>query len=225
MDADTVAIKDFRDISQLFLASPYHADILMSLATSHPLSPTLKLKQPPSMNAGIMYFKCNQRSINFLTTVIRRLESDRKLLDQDAFRQSVEEVRHVELTGSFFLILGIGVVPIDHVQVDENGLEYNIEDEAGDTETSTGYRFLEIATHFFYGSETESTEKVRIHFLDPLEFMNGPIYYQHTDLIPANFDGYMIIHSNDQKDVRESMFSRGLWHLTDEGKCKGDISL
>lgn len=230
MDADAVALRDFRSTAKLFSNRPYSADILMSLATSHPLKPTDNLKQTPSINAGIMYFSTNQRSIEFLTNVIRRLESDRKLPDQDAFCQAVEQVRHVTLTGIFGpIILGIGVVGHDHYPTESDTQDVDFDDDGLNEDLSIptinrGKKLFGFAQYLLYGTD-QFKEKVRIHFLDPLEFINGRVYFQHPELIPQSFDGFRIIHANDQKEPIKSIKDKELWFVSDDGKCLNQMNL
>ncbi|KAI8922842.1 core-2/I-branching enzyme-domain-containing protein [Entophlyctis helioformis] len=61
--------------------------------------------------------------------------------------------------------------------------------------------------------------RIRVHFLDQVEYMSGGLYFKHHDLLPPNFSGYRVIHASGQTDPEAAFRSQGLWYVDGEGRC------
>jgi hypothetical protein len=117
---------------------------------------------------------------------------------------------------------GIGTVGHDHYPVGSETLDIE-EEEDVEPEMQQPTSALSFFGYLF--GEAPTQETVRIHFLDPLEYINGRIYYQHPELIPLSFNAFRIIHANDQSDSMQSMKNKGLWFVSDDGKCVNMMNL
>ena len=208
LDADTSAIHEFRDQGALFSSSPISADVLLSISTDDPITPTRNVAKKLRVNAGIMFFKTNKRAISFLAKTARLLEADRSLTDQEAFQNVLDAVDVVTITG-------VGQVGLND-DFDTNA-DYDLHVKArlakqNEKEPSALQKFFGVAI-------ANHGELIRVHFLDSVEFCCGPLFYEHSGKLNNLLTTPKLVHSNMEGNVVDSMRSKKIWFLDDNEKC------
>ncbi|KAJ3275516.1 hypothetical protein HDV01_000343 [Terramyces sp. JEL0728] len=198
LDADTVVLRDFRIRAKEY-TKLYSSDMILSIGDSNYVQSTESLETPPSVNAGIMYFTNSLVVQKFLDKIISKLSSQPEFSDQQAIQSAIET--------SNIIYTGIGVKP-KHSEYPEAVSNATIQQRDAKAEKPG------LLYNMF--SFTKDS-KVRVHFFDHLEFINGPYYNSITELpSPSPF---RIIHFSGVKNPEAEIKNKQLWLLNERGKC------
>ncbi|KAJ3318790.1 hypothetical protein HDV06_007041 [Boothiomyces sp. JEL0866] len=198
LDADTVVLRDFRLRAKEYI-KVHKADIILSIGNSEHVPSTDSLEIPPKVNAGIMYFTNSLVVQKFLERVNSKLNSQNHLNDQQAIQSAIEK--------SNIVYTGIGV-KAKHEEYPETSTNISrIQKDIRTENSGLLYNMLSFTAE----------SKVKVHFFDHTEFINGPYYHSLQD-IPSP-SPFKIIHFSGTKNPEMEMKSKKLWLLNDRGKC------
>jgi hypothetical protein len=216
LDADMVALREFRTKAEEYKKEPFGADVILSVGNADLISPTSTMKQIPIVNAGIMYFRNTERSKQFIERAIKQLESVNGQDDQDALRHLVNHSKYIQWTG-------IGTKSVSEMYPDSK--EHHADVPGPPEDDTSKVNLVDQISEFFQFGEPDPKAKTRIHFFDQFEFVNGQIYFRHPELIPNDFKGFRIIHANGESDPQSVFQEKSLWYLDKDGVCQESIEL
>ena len=169
-----------------------------------------------------MYIRNSERSIEFFTSVVDILDGDGTLNGREGMRQAM-------LPGQV-LWTGIGsksrtVVYGDKVLSGKGGEEEDSKVQGPSKEESGN--FMNNLVDFFnkYATEDEANKKIRVHYFDQFEFINGRIIFKKPDLIPEDFSGFRLIHADVEAKAQQAFSIYKLWFLDDNLQCKDSIAI
>ncbi|KAI8896370.1 nucleotide-diphospho-sugar transferase-domain-containing protein [Globomyces pollinis-pini] len=229
LDADTIAMRDFRIKSKDYVKDPFNVDIILSIANTEPVPATYDVVQPPSASTGMMYLRSTEGTREFLNDVARRLELDLLLDDQDAVRQFISQSKHTTFTGvgtkaktDLYPAEGENLEIAANKTVDAEELEIGPVPKSEPTNKG-GNSLADFFSFVTQSTQSKDIPKIRVHFFDQLEFVNGQIYY-HNDEMTKSFNSYRVIHASGEWDPKQSMQSKDLWFLDSDGVCSDDVA-
>lgn len=219
LDADVVALRDFRLRALDYIVSPFNADVILTVSESKLITPTKALVKPPGPDSGIMFFKSTEKSKVFLEDIEQRIANSVNLNEEEALSQAVAQASGVIWTG-------IGTKARAIIYPDgKNGAK--VEEEQDVVENPVhGPDFMNGLVDFFnFYSSKNSNDNVRIHFFDQLEFVNAKIFFKSPALIPEKFAGHRLVHANEESDPGKSLRERNLWFLDENLVCLKDMEI
>ncbi|KAJ3257258.1 Xylosyltransferase 1 [Boothiomyces macroporosus] len=198
LDADTVVLRDFRLRAKEYIKA-HKSDIIMSIGNTELVPPTDSLDLPPAVNAGIMYFTNSLVVQKFLDKVISKLNNQPHLNDQQAFQSAIEK--------SNVVYTGVGVKPKHEEYPETASNSSRIQKEIKVENAGLLYNMLSFT----------ADSKIKVHFFDHLEFINGPFYNSLKETpSPSPFK---IIHFSGTKNPELEIKRSKFWYLNERGKC------